>query len=495
MVVKASNWFSQGGVIAPPQDRPMFTSLPLPMGGSERNLENSARIGGSTLQTSKLAWLKFRRNPELVATLSIPITDILSDQIDWTDLDGNKLNKLNEKKARKFWRDQRIKDNVLTPFLFDGFLNGDGFIWKGRPTRKEINAAVKETLEAISIPLSKLEVKELASKMLIDEDTRKTKRVDHLAASSVIIRHNQYDIEGYTQIANTYSHTFKTDEIIHWRYLNLDGKVQGFSPIEALWAEIMLLTLVKQNMISFMRNGGTPDKVFILPKEIANSKNHEYLVETLRKYKRIENAHGNLVFTGELDIKDLQINPKDLEYKDLALYITSNIAFSFGIPVTRIPYLIGTSASKGDSGGLSESGYWNRISNTQDQIEELLNSQLFEEMGWQMHFRRGYKQDEVREAQTANMMADTVTKHQSILAQSLKRPTTKKVLQLLGYAEDDLEDIPEEHKMFAQGDNKAFNQNMQNNSQMFDSQKKQDNNKTKSNVANSKTAIQAVTNT
>lgn len=409
-------------------NRPMYTSIPTVNSGS-------ALLG--TKQDYRRFWKWFRESGELVATLQVPITDIIGDRPEWVAPDGSELGRNQRMKAQRFWRENRGKE-VITAMLFDAFLTGDGFLWKAKPTQQEAKEFVAKYFAK-----NKLSTKSLDVKSVVDEVTKKVRKLDYVASSSMRIIHDEYDITGYEQVANGHSSTFKPDEIIHHRYLNIDGKVEGFSPAEALISEIYLLSLVKGNMISLMRNGGTPDKVFSLPKEIANSRNHKFLIEQLKKYKRVENWHGNLVFTGELKVEDLQGNPKDLEYKDLALYITSNLAFAYGIPITRIPYLIGSAASKGDSGGLSESGYWNRISDHQDTVEDLLNSQLFEEMGWHIKFPRRYKQDEVREATIMDVRADAITKQQELLRRNRKQLSAKKVIELLGYHETDLEDVEE----------------------------------------------------
>jgi HK97 family phage portal protein len=462
-------------------NRPMFTSL-----ASTASVLHPSRI----IETSyKEFWRKFKNSPELVATISIPITDMLGDRPEWTKPDGSALGKTELRRATQFWRNQRGKE-ILRAMLFDAFVTGDGYLWKGKVTKKEITAALKEVLLKYQGEFSSLQIKELESKIAEDEDIKNKKQLDYVASSTMSILYDEYDIYGYEQNIMDNMSKFSTDEIIHFRYLALDGKVYGFSPVEALAAEIFLLTTVKQNMISFMENGGAPDKVFTLPKELAGSKNHEFLIEQLRKYKRIQNRHGNLVFTGEMKIEDLQGSPKDLEYKDLALYTTSNIAFAFGIPISRIPFLIGSSATGGDSGGLSESGYWNRISDLQDSLEDLLNSQLFEELGWAIKFNRKYKADEVKEAQINSMNADTLTKIQSILQSQGKQLTMNKIREYLMLKEEDLE----ESTMELQVENNTMGQNQLSNSEVLNEDDKKRKANTKRNVANSKGTREALWN-
>ena len=138
-----------------------------------------------------------------------------------------------------------------------------------------------------------------------------------------------------------------------------------------------------------------------MPKEIAGSKNHQYLIDTLKKYKKIQNKHGNLVFTGDLTVEKLMDVESQMENKDLGLYIVSILAMFYGVPVGRLPFLVGKAASGGDSGGLADSGYWRKISVWQSKFEAGLNRQLWIPFfGVKMKFRRGYLQDEVRETQT-----------------------------------------------------------------------------------------------
>lgn len=468
------------------QNRPMFTSIPT----STFTGSTTSRIGSDSFD-SKLFWTWFENRPEIIGTISIPITDIIGDRPTWTKPNGEPLSKRQKIKAEKYWRDNRGKETVKA-WLYDAFMTGDSYLWKGKPTTKEINAAIKEVIEKKDLRITKFQMKELFSKTAQDEDLKKVKMFDYVAASTMRIIHDEFEIAGYEQNSNGLISKFKPEDIIHYRFLTINGRVNGFTPIKALTAEILLLSLVKDNMLAFLENGGSPDKMFILPKEIANSKNHQYLVQELMRYKKIQNHHGNLVFTGDITVEDLQGNPKDLEYKDLALYITSNIAFAFGIPSSRIPYLIGNAATQSGGGNsLAESGYWNKISDFQDSIEDLLNSQLFNELGWAIKFNRGYKQDEIKEIQTKNMMADTIIKYQEIFAKGGRQMTEDKILEILGWNEEDLEDIDLDLMM---GHNNMTNQNMQSNSELEKGDNEKFVNNGKRNVANDKQIVNNMQN-
>ena len=438
---------------------------------------------------------RLKKCPELLATLSIPITDILGDRPDWVDTDGEMLGRNTRLKAQKFWAVNNGKETIRE-FLFDAFLTGDAYLWLGKPSKEEQRKAFKEAFDRHAQKYSPFLLKEIEVKAQEVGDSSLSEPQKFMAAASSTIRiiNDGYEVLCYEQVAPGGTHcVFSTDEMKHFRYLKINGEVQGFAPAQALMAEIVLLWLVKGNMTSFMQNGGSPDKVFVLPMEMTQSPNYRHLIETLRKYKSVENRHGSLVFTGDLKIEDLQGSPKDLEYKDLALYITSNIAFAYGIPVTRIPYLIGSASSKGDSGGLSEAGYWNRISDLQDTLEDFLNFDLFGPLGWHIKFDRKYKQDEIREAQVAQMQADTTMKLFGILGKVGVQLTQEKALTMLGLHDEDVEELSEENKMQMFPD-PLDGTNRQNVLPKSTTMKEPDKNKkdnAKRNVANSKVARSA----
>jgi HK97 family phage portal protein len=461
-------------------NRPMLNDLPIITG------MNTSKIGYNKFNYRKF-WNDFRRNPELMSPISVLVTDISSDEIYFTDVKGMPLGRNKVYEARDFWKKNRGKETVKAA-LFDLFVTGDAYLYKAYATPDQKLKAVKEVLR-------KYEGKEFYNELMIkaaqDEDLKKPKKFDYIAASTIQILNDNYDILGYVQQTNGLTSKFNPEEIIHFRLNTVDGHVNGYTPMESIVAEMALLWLVKGNMIAVMESGGSPDRVFVLPQEIANSTNHKMLVETLQKYNNVRNWHGNLVFTGEVDIKEIGAKIKDLEYKDLALYITSNIAYAFGVPVTRIPYLVGNSATNGDSGGMSESGYWHKISEIQEMIEDLLNAQLFDQLGWNFHFSRKYKQDEVRESQIFSMNADTVTKLQNIYRMSKKRVKVEKINQILDLSDDDLEEIPESELMMPMEKTGLMNQNLLSNNNI---NKEPDNRKradTKRNVANSKGAESA----
>jgi len=229
---------------------------------------------------------------------------------------------------------------------------------------------------------------------------------------------------------------------------------------------MILLWFIKENMISYIRNGGAMDKIFTLPEGMPNDENYKFMVQTLQNYNAVENRHWNLVMTGKVDVQDLNEKIKDMEYKELALWVTSNVAYALQIPVSRIPYMIGSAQSGGDSGGLADSGYWSMIEADQRKIEILLNTQLLGQMGIVTKFRKRYKIDDLRETQALTMKADGITKLQTIFGQYGERLTKGRVLSMMDLPQNATEKIPEEDMMNPLEKTGLMNQNMLNNIQL-----------------------------
>ena len=101
------------------------------------------------------------------------------------------------------------------------------------------------------------------------------------------------------------------------------------------------------------KNGGAPDKIFNLKNLSVSSPAYKRIEDQIAKYRLAENKHGNMLFTGDLAVVDLQ-QMDEMQFKDLGLYITGLIAMQWGIPRSSIPFIIGGTNTKDDTGGNAE---------------------------------------------------------------------------------------------------------------------------------------------
>ncbi len=333
------------------------------------------------------------KTPEAIGIISAIVTDILSDGYTF---EGPKSKVA---PAEKFLSENRFKTEFKS-CLLDWLMMGNSALWKGKISKGQS----KEFYEKLS-NIEGIEIKETELKEIIDEEANKTKSLKCAPWSTMNIEMNEQKtmVTGYHQIvAGEKTTQFTPDEIIHGKFMQFDGRVYGFSPMEASINVLTTLSLIKDVNGNFFQNGGVPDWMFILAKEMAGSPQVKKLEQTLRKYKSSRLKHGNLVFTGEVNpVQMNKIGEKDMDFRMLSIYYTGILALAFNMPLARVAAILGMEAKQSASGtDLSEAGYWRSISASQDYWEDLLNQQLFvPEFGVKIKFNRGYLNDQIKEAQ------------------------------------------------------------------------------------------------
>ena len=361
-----------------------------------------------------------KSTPEAVGILNAIATDICSD--------GFKFNgaKKNVELAQLFISKNQFKTEFNGTIL-DYLALGNGGLWKGRINAKQL----KEAVEKVSI-LSGVEYKESEVKQIVDEEASKTKILKSAPWSTMLITMSQDNstISGYVQKVGGREVHFGPEEMIHGKFMPWDGRVSGYSPMEACVPVLTTLKLIKDLNGNFFQNGGVPDWMFVLPKEMAGSPQVAKLEQTLTKYKNSQNKHGSLVFTGEVTPIQMNKFDKDMEFRQLAIYYTGILALAMNMPIARVSAIIGSEVSGGTaSTDLSEAGYWKSISAIQDYWEDLLNSQLFQpEFKVDMRFNRGYRNDEIKETQRDAQAFDVLNK--LVLAGAVKPEYVKFKMQI-----------------------------------------------------------------
>ena len=462
--------------------RPLLNQIPI-----SSNVETTVPLT-SILNNKRRFWKWFRENPELNSPVSIRVDDTITE-VTFTKPDGQPLGRNKRLDAIDFWNENMLYER-LKSFQFDRLTTGSGFLWIGglsKKQRREVCERVVKNFYFRGVD-TRTYVDNLLSLRSFDEDLRKPRKVDYVASSTMIINHDLHDIKNYIQWFSARQVIFKPEEIIHIPLHRVDGKVDGFTPIWSLTREMLLLWAIKENMISYFRNGGSPSKAWILPNELADSDNHKWLVQELMNRGAVQNRHGNLVLTGEIKIEDLEPMAKDMDYKDLALYVTSNIAYALRVPVTRIPFLIGQSATKSDAGGMAESGYWSMVGSDQLTLESGLNSQLFNKLGFAIKFKRQYKIDDLREAQSANFRIDAITKIRNELKSVGLKLKKEKLVKMVAGSDfevslSDVEEMSEEEMMTPFEKTGLLNKTFMKDKEVLPNPDKQQINETKRNSA------------
>lgn len=358
----------------------------------------SSAIISTVSSDRKKFWKYWKRTPELVAQTNAITTDILSDGYRFIGA------QINVDKAQRFAEDV-LFDLLLEEFVSDSLVTGDSYLWKGAITQSDAFIAAKEFYAEKDRRLGQKTIEYKAADFLsnLDEDTFGTKSLRFIPSTTMSI--NYQDKFGkslvFTQDVNGQKAVFAPSEIVHMPFQKVNGETYGFSPVESIFSEMTLLATLKDYLGNFFANNGTPNFMFVLPKEITGSPNYVNLVSKLKEFKKIENKHGNLVFTGEINIQELNKFNKDMEFKNLAEYLTKVIAMVWQVPPSRY----GGKDSQGDT-SLTNQAYYRNIAHFQSKLEFILNTQLFNEFKVKIRFNRSYKEDEIRESTIQKQKTD-----------------------------------------------------------------------------------------
>src|SRR3990167_8716239 len=334
-----------------------------------------------------------RRSSEMQGIFNTIVTDIVSDGFRFISEGQGK--KTNKKKAEEFANKIFLKEE-LKAALNDWLMLGNFLLWVGGGEKE-----AKEFKEFFLVQKKLFDTKQLSFeiKQFLDEIESDAREIRHVPWSSIQIHLNKtltgidyysQNITGGGPLLNTRGTELSNrtgssgtevrrwipEQVIHGRFMQFDGSVYGLTPTFSLLPEISTLQLLKDYAGRFFENGGIPDWMFILPEDEPNSPNVRRIEQTLQEYKSIENKHGNMVFTGNVEPIEMNEFNKDMEFRKLAVYYTANCAFAFGLPKGKVQAILGLEMKEGTD-DLADSAYWRRISEAQDYIETLFNTQLF----------------------------------------------------------------------------------------------------------------------
>lgn len=367
-------------------------------------------------------WIE--RTPEAIAIINALVTDIKADGFRFEGA------KINVDKALYFIRTNFFAEEYFA-FLWDWIKYGDAYMWIG---------GVEKALE-LQDKLTKLEVN-------IDEDFPRL--IKTVPANTMNILHDGKRITGFKQNIRLQSSTpidYDVKEIIHAKLIPNKGKVYGLSPAQASLTEMQIVGYLKDYAGTFFKNGGVPDWMFVLPNEMAGSPNHKRLIEMLQKYKHPVNKHGNLVFAGEVEATQIGSGMnKDMEFNNLAIYLTSVLALAHNMPVSRVAAIIGAKVRVSTGGDdLANEGYWSKINEHQDRLETWFNTQLFEPFfKVKMRHNKAWKTNEIKEQQRNQFAIGNIRELNNQLMRYKKQIKLEWIKRQLYLIDDDIEEVSKE---------------------------------------------------
>ena len=306
-----------------------------------------------------------------------------------------------EDKANIFASQVNLKQKLFTAGL-DWVFTGDGYIWTGKIGDEKLKEIANKYYKTYGIELKEFKAE------IFDEDYNILSQLDIIPSTTVEIRHDVEKVLYYRQLVGVSHRDFFPDTVVHAKFMSVDGDVYGFTPMRAAGGVIQNLVGIKTFSANYFKQSGLPDVLFMMPKEMVGSPNAKALEETLEKYKKNQNR-GNMLISGEVTIEKINEWNKDMEFRQLAIYLTGVLAFSFNMPADILSAILGTDI-KGTSMGsdIEDAGYNRNIENAQEYWENILNSQIFNKyFGVNIRFDRTFRQDQIRIAQYRAMSIPT----------------------------------------------------------------------------------------
>jgi phage portal protein BeeE len=374
-----------------------------------------------------------KRTPELIS----PIDALVKDEISGFEFepieDGSELR---VKRAYEFAERNNLLDK-LKKMDVDRYIYGNGFLVAGLVNETQI----KSILNTNDYEVKDYELKEL--KDYVDELSYKNAIIQYLPATTVsIIVNDKFGRSvTYKQVVGLEHIDFTQDEVLHFKDLDYDGKLFGYSRIMSLKSEIQTIWNVKDYLGKYFDNNGTPDLLFIAPKLIPGSKQHLDFKEQLQNMKKMDHKRKNLLSTSEVKVERLNDLNTSMPFKDLIDKYTAINSMTYQVPATRIG-VAGQGAGEGMN--LTNQGYYRNVSSNQDYVENILNTQFFLPLlKVRLKLKRDYKEDELRQATINKSKLDVL--EQMLRNNYIKREDAAKVA--LSYIGLDRLEIPTDEQL------------------------------------------------
>jgi hypothetical protein len=359
-------------------------------------------------------------------------------------------------KANKFAMEVQYKRQKLSQNI-DKLVTGESFAQMAFIKDKQIMDAIKKSvgnrpfIETKRLVQLEQEIfKEIKQTDMIidpkgiDEDLLKPRKYRTIASSTMEIIFDKLEIKGYVQDVGGETVDFSVKEIIRSTFMDVDGKVNGFTSLESALVQLELLRFMWGNMTAIHKNGGAMDKIFILEDGNINDVSYQRIKKQLQKYKLVENKHGNMLFTGKIKIEDLQ-QLDNMQFKDMGVYITSLLAKLWNIPNSSAGVGVKDGNLKDDTGGNSEKSYWEKIEFLQERDADIDNLQLWiPHFGVKLVYDKKYVQKDVQKETAIQLKLNNVKVVEELAASNKKRLKFDDMVKLIDMEREMFEDIPKE---------------------------------------------------
>lgn len=339
--------------------------------------------------------------PEFCAFINNVAIDINQDFV-FVPLEKSQSGRNKIKAAEVFAQNVNLK---MTNFsiIVDSLVTGEGYGWKGLIDKAKLDKKVSDRLKERGLPDTPY-LKELSMKIngYTDEDALRPRKYRYVASSTMENRFDEYEITGFKQRINGNEKykDYSVDEIIHFKFMDIDGKVAGFTCVGSIITQLELLRFMWQNQTAIAKNGGKMDSIISVEDIDVNSPAYKKIEGEIRKYNlNWQSRHGTLLLSGKVKVTELQ-QLDSMQFKEMGLYIMGILAMQWRVPKSGLSIVVDGTSTSADTGGVSEIGYNNNLTSYRSAFENFINTQLFiPHFGVLFRFKDNYNHQDLLEAQ------------------------------------------------------------------------------------------------
>lgn len=409
------------------------------------------RISSNLLSTRKKRLINRYKNVNAILTGIVnKVVKDINETVYFEPVSG-KEDREKVESAKKFYVDNYMR-SMFSSQLVDALVPGEAYAFMEDVPQAKLKEQVDAYLQTKGFPINDFTRRIAMKANFPDESDLLHRKIKYIASSTMENVYDKHEIKKFVQRVAQQEVEFTKDEIIHIKMMEVDGQPQGFTPVWALLDLLELDEFMWDNMGAMAQNGGQPDKVFSIEDIDINSPAFKRIERELKKYQNWKNRHGTLLLNGKVAINELQ-QIDNLQFKELGLYIAGIVALQWSVPRSRLPFIVGGTNTKEDTGGNSEKDYFSNIEMMQDLFAQYYNMQHWiPKFGVRMCFTKAYKQDSVQESQVMQTRLGNLALINNALAKNSKMLNEKYVIRYFNgvnetIRDEDLAELPEEELM------------------------------------------------
>lgn len=125
---------------------------------------------------------------------------------------------------------------------------------------------------------------------------------------------------------------FEPDDIIHFKQTNPQSAVYGLPTIKPAMDVVRTSVYASRWNMNFFNNSAVPDTLLISKTAMTSAQKKEFRERWESKYQGYKNAHKIGILEGEIELKQLMMSMRDMEFTKLTDTTTEQVLTAFGVP-------------------------------------------------------------------------------------------------------------------------------------------------------------------